>query len=144
MCTGSSLGVKSGPSVTLTPPSLLVPWSWKGRATPLLPLCAVRPVQSVSACTRVTFNFTLSLLMYYHPYWMCGHYVRLLLKYVLNCWSTRASAGIRTQDWRTRIRVVGTVPPTLSGCLFCWVLPAHSNLLDPLNNVSFIPFTHIS
>jgi hypothetical protein len=28
------------------------------RATPLLPLCAVRPVQSLSACTRVTFTST--------------------------------------------------------------------------------------
>jgi len=34
-----------------------VPWSWKGRAIPLLPLRAVRPVQSLSACTRVTFTF---------------------------------------------------------------------------------------
>ena len=31
----------------------------KGRAIPLLPLWAVRPVQSLSACTRVTFAFTL-------------------------------------------------------------------------------------
>jgi len=44
--------------VTLTPHSLLVPWSWKSRAIPLPPLCAVRPVQSLSACTRVHFNFT--------------------------------------------------------------------------------------
>ena len=34
-----------------------MPWSWKGRAIPLLPLWAVRPVQSLSACTRVTFTF---------------------------------------------------------------------------------------
>ena len=32
------LGVKSGRGVRLTPHSLLVPWSWKGRAIPLLPL----------------------------------------------------------------------------------------------------------
>ena len=31
-------GVKSGRGVTLTPHPLLVPWSWKGRAIPLLPL----------------------------------------------------------------------------------------------------------
>ena len=49
--------VKSGRGVTLTPHPLLVSWSWKGRAIPLLPLWAVRPVQSLSACTRVTFNF---------------------------------------------------------------------------------------
>jgi hypothetical protein len=29
------------------------------RAIPLLPLWAVRPVQSLSACTRVHFSFTL-------------------------------------------------------------------------------------
>ena len=38
----------------LTPHPLLVPRSWKGRAIPLLPLWAVRPVQSLSACTRFT------------------------------------------------------------------------------------------
>ena len=51
--TGSSPGVKSGQGVTLTPHPLLVSWSWKGRAIPLLPLWAVRPVQGLSACTRV-------------------------------------------------------------------------------------------
>ena len=35
-------GVKSGRDVTLTPHPVLVPWSWKGRAIPLLPLWAVR------------------------------------------------------------------------------------------------------
>jgi len=35
---GSFLGVKSGRGVTLTPYPLLVPWSRKGRAIPLLPL----------------------------------------------------------------------------------------------------------
>jgi len=44
--------------VTLTTHPLLVPWSWKARAIPLLPLWAVRPVQSLSACTRVTFTCT--------------------------------------------------------------------------------------
>jgi len=43
--------------VTLTPHPFLVPWSWKSRATPLLPLWAVRPLQSLSACTRVHFTF---------------------------------------------------------------------------------------
>jgi len=60
MGTGSFPGVNSGRGVTLTPHPFLVPWSRKGRAIPLLPLWAVRPVQSLSACTRVTFtlNFT--------------------------------------------------------------------------------------
>ena len=59
MGTGSFPGVKSGHSVTLTPHPLLVPWSWKSRAIPLLPLWAVRPVHSLSACTRVHFTFFL-------------------------------------------------------------------------------------
>jgi len=57
MGTGSFPGVKSGRGVTLTPHPHLVPWSWKSIAIPLLPLWAVRPVQSLSACTRVTFTF---------------------------------------------------------------------------------------
>ena len=62
MGTGSFPGVKSGRGVTLTPHPLLVPWSRKGRAIPLLPLCAVRPVQSLSACTRVTFTFSFTFV----------------------------------------------------------------------------------
>jgi hypothetical protein len=57
MGTGSFPGVKSGRGVTLTPHPLLVTWSRKGRSIPLLPLWAVRPVQSLSACTRVHFTF---------------------------------------------------------------------------------------
>ena len=56
--TESFLGVKSGRGVTLTPHPFLVPWSWKSIAIPLLPLCVVRPVQSLSVCIRVTFTFT--------------------------------------------------------------------------------------
>ena len=52
-------GLKSGRGMTLTPHPLLVPWSKKGTAIPLHDLWAVRPVQSLSACTRVTFTFTL-------------------------------------------------------------------------------------
>jgi hypothetical protein len=57
MDTGSFPGVNSGRGVTLTPHPLLVPWSSKGRANPLLTLWVVYPVQSFSACTRVTFIF---------------------------------------------------------------------------------------
>jgi len=60
MGTGSFPGVKSGQGVTLTPHPLLVPWSRKVRAIPLLPLWVVRPLQSLSACTRVHFTS-------YHP-----------------------------------------------------------------------------
>jgi DNA-binding transcriptional LysR family regulator len=59
MGTGSFPGVKSGRGLTLIPHPLLAPWSRKGRAIPLLPLWAVRPVQSLSACTRVHFTFYL-------------------------------------------------------------------------------------
>jgi len=55
-------GVKSGRGVTLTPHPLLVPLVMKSRAIPLHPLWAVQPVQSLSACKRVTFTFTFILL----------------------------------------------------------------------------------
>jgi len=58
MGTGSFPGVKCGRGVTLTTHPLLVQWSRKNRAIPLLPLWAVRPEQSLSACTRVHFTFT--------------------------------------------------------------------------------------
>ena len=58
MGTESSPGVKSGRGVTLTPHPILVPWSWKDRSIPLLSVWAVRPVQSLNACTRATFTFT--------------------------------------------------------------------------------------
>ena len=62
MGTWSFAGVKSGRGVTLTPHPLLVPWSWKSRAIPLLPLWAVQPVQILSACTMVHFTLLLSYM----------------------------------------------------------------------------------
>ena len=59
--------VKSGGCVTLTPHSLLVPWSRKSRAIPLLALWAVRPVQSHSACTTVHLYLYLYLYFPYRP-----------------------------------------------------------------------------
>ena len=53
---------KERPGCDAEPSPLLVSWSWKSRAIPLLPLWAVRPVQKLSACTRVTFTFTLPVL----------------------------------------------------------------------------------
>ena len=41
--------------------TLPLPYS---RAIPLLPLWAIWPVQSFSACTRVHFNFLLYILLY--------------------------------------------------------------------------------
>jgi hypothetical protein len=58
MGTGSFPGIKSGRGLTLTPHSLLVPWSRKSRAIPLIPVWAVRPIQSLSACTRLHVTFT--------------------------------------------------------------------------------------
>ena len=71
--TGSFQVVKSGRGVTLTPHPLLVPWSRKSRALLLFPLWTVRPVQSLSACTRV--HFTLYLNVYVTlltPIWPSG------------------------------------------------------------------------
>ena len=66
--TGSFPGVNCGRGVTLTPHTLLVPWSRKSRAMPLIPLWAVRPVQSLSACTRVHFT----LYLYENPVRVCA------------------------------------------------------------------------
>ena len=66
MGTGSLFGVKSGRGVTLAHHPLLVPCSRKSRTVPLLPLCAVRPVQSLSACTVQ--------LYLYSPYGSYGLY----------------------------------------------------------------------
>jgi len=66
MGTGSFTGVKSGLGVMLTPHPFLVPWSRKSRAIPLFPLWAVRPVQSLSACT-----VELYLYSPYGPYVLC-------------------------------------------------------------------------
>jgi len=57
MGTESFPGVKSGRGMTLIPYPLLVPWSRESRAIPLLPLWVVRPVQSLSACTKAQFTF---------------------------------------------------------------------------------------
>ena len=55
-------GGKERPGRDADPSPLLVPWTWKGRAIPLLPLWAVRLVQSLNACTRVHFtHFTQAL-----------------------------------------------------------------------------------
>jgi len=60
--TGSFLRVKSGRGVTLTAHPHLVPRSWKSTAIPLLPLWAVRHVESLSARTKVHFTFTFTFI----------------------------------------------------------------------------------
>ena len=52
-------GGKERPGRDADPSTLLMPWSRKGRAILLLPLWAVRPVQSLSAYTRVLFTLLL-------------------------------------------------------------------------------------
>ena len=56
MRSGSIPGGKERAGRYADPSPLLAPWSRKSRAVPLLPLWAVRPVQSLSACTRVHFT----------------------------------------------------------------------------------------
>ena len=68
MGTGSFPRVKSDRGVTLTPHPLLMPWSRKSNAISLLPLWAVRPVQSLSACRRAHFIFT-----FISPFYALGH-----------------------------------------------------------------------
>ena len=51
------MGTVSGRDVY--PSTLLVPWSRKSIAIPLLALMALRPIQSLSACTRVYFTYLL-------------------------------------------------------------------------------------
>jgi hypothetical protein len=69
MGTRSFPGLNNSRGVRLTPHHFLVPWSWKGRALPLLPLWAERHVQRLSACTRVLFTF-FTLRMIYTLYVM--------------------------------------------------------------------------
>jgi len=66
----SFLGLKSGRGMTLTLHPLLVLWSRKIRSIPLLPVWAVRPVQSLSACAMVhfTFNFLVGYIALLVPH----------------------------------------------------------------------------
>ena len=65
MGTGFFPGVMSSRGMTLTPHTLLMPWSWKGRAIPLLPVLAVRPVQSLSTCTREHFTLPCTFYLWF-------------------------------------------------------------------------------
>ena len=99
-------GVKSGRSVRLTPHPLLVPWSWMSRATRLLPLWVVRPVQGLSTYTRMHFTFT--YLYSYHnelKSYKCPtqHYQRTLSHNVIRthtgtCSKLRLSKRIQAQN----------------------------------------------
>ena len=126
--TGSFPGVKSGRGVTLTPHPIPVPWSWKSRAVPLFRLWALRPVQSLSACTRVTFTFPLPLILDVAVSQKeCGRgklYVRLWLKH---CSSVTAylqpprsgEGGFANTDGRFRL-ANRRGAKRLELCLFPW------------------------
>jgi len=73
-------GGKERPGRDADPSSLLVPWSRKSRAIPLLPVLAVRPVQSLTACTRVHFTFFFTLQCNHNGMLNCcigGHWYTL-------------------------------------------------------------------
>ena len=81
-------GVKSGRGVTLTPHNLLVPWSRKSRAIPLLPPRAVRPVQSLSTCTvqgcTLPFYF-----IYIYIYSVISSLVKEIINFLTVCYVWR-------------------------------------------------------
>jgi hypothetical protein len=82
------------------PSPLLVPLSRKSRAMPLLLLQVVRPVQSLSACTRLTFTFLLLLCLFL--YWV----IRFKQKAVaapVTCTFLFLSHSSRTPVWESNI-----------------------------------------
>ena len=63
-------GGKKLPRRDADPSHLLVPWSRKGRSIPSLALWAVRPVQSLSACTGVHFTCNLQMKQVFLQYFL--------------------------------------------------------------------------
>jgi hypothetical protein len=111
MGTGSLPVVKSGRGVTLTPQPLLVPWSWKSRAITLLPLWAVRPIQNLSACTRVNFTFYVR----YVKHKIYTKIFKVLCKILNNkqmkkCRAEQPKKGGYSCRWWTRTPVTKFVP----------------------------------
>ena len=110
--------VKSGRGVRLTLHPLLVPWSRKSRAIPLLPLWAVRPVQSLSACTVVTF--TLPQCLYKGDLYLTSVPVQgCTLPYLSAC--TRMTFTLpqclyKVDLYLTSVAVQGWPLPYLSAC----------------------------
>jgi len=94
MGTGSFPGVKSDRGVTLTPQHLLVPWSRKSTALPLLPLWAVRPVQRLNACTRVHFTLPFSKTCANRTHETQSTH-KTVLQYLIRRRSTRRQTAIR-------------------------------------------------
>jgi hypothetical protein len=68
MGTKSFPGVKSGLGVTLIPHLLLVPWSWKSRSIPLLPLLAVQLFTEPQYLYKDALYLTYLVLIYCFNY----------------------------------------------------------------------------
>ena len=124
---GSFPGVTSGRGVTLTPHHLLVPWSWKYRAIPLLPLWAVRPAQSLSACTRVQFTFT--ILESHRNAW----YLRTGLIFCPEISVPNYGPAVRniTEEWKRRIRKLLAAFEFNTPHLTAVILQLETHLLRP-------------
>ena len=134
MGTRSFSEVKNGRGVTLTPHPLLVPLVMKGSSyTSTSPLWAVRPVQSLSACTGVHFTFT------FHPrFW---EFLRQVMKpaktwqitfvclyiYSISYWSPISSAVTHT--------VCSTLHQYCVHILLFWLLVQINHLNDKLNPI---------
>ena len=115
MGTGSFPGVKSGRAVTLTPHPLLVPWSWKGKAIPLLSLWVVRSVQSLSACTRVTL-----LIVETEP-WPYSSYICLTFWFLyLICGCCISLVWAALQKYFTNVIVAITSFTSHKGLISIW------------------------
>ena len=105
--------------MTLTPRPLLVSWSRKSKAIPLLSLWAVRPAQSLSVCTRVHFNLLFNIqLPTVNDIIHCHYYLSL----------SQASnfCRIRAAFWVLQSLCSTTCPlaPQVCGC------PQHRRELD--------------
>jgi len=117
MGTESFPGVNSGRGVILTPRPLVMPWSRKCRAIPLLPLWAVQPVQNLIACTMVHFTFTYTSTPSMgrttctkpHCLYNGAHYFFNLSCYLLS--SRLLSKNLKFKIYRTII-----LPVVLNGC----------------------------
>jgi len=112
MGTRSLPEAKSGRGVTLTSHPFLVPWSRMSIAIPLLPLWAVRPVQSLSACTSVHF---------YQSRWSVSlwkHITLLVRRWYLPHWTGHSCPGITT--WLTSLDPIGLTCSTVYSYLQQW------------------------
>ena len=85
-------------------------WSWKSRAIRLVPLWAVRPVQSLSACTRVHFTFTVGHewveLYLYSPYGPYGLY-RASVPVQGGTLSLHFYIYTRDASWKPNFKILG-------------------------------------